>query len=164
MKILWFIKRLIALDVFWGRRSKIFHGIKDNGAIAASINDTSKAISSNGCTIFNVNNLENEPQGGHYHTVIDTSEICLLFEASDWVNNKIVIIPSGTPIAGQIGPHNQTNSCMSIQKYEKLNILGKNTFKEVDFEVFIEENTYNITMYKSSKTSPFAGKVKIDAK
>ena len=62
-----FLKLLSIFDVFWGRRSKIFHGIKDGGARAVAINDPSKAISYHGNTIFNVNDPSNEADGGHEH-------------------------------------------------------------------------------------------------
>lgn len=62
-----FIKKLITLDVFWGRRSKIFHGVRDGGAKATSISNDGVAKEWNGNTIFNVNHPDNECFGGHYH-------------------------------------------------------------------------------------------------
>lgn len=55
------------LDVFWGLRSKVFHGIKDGGARATVIGDLTRARIHNGASVFNVDNPANEPMGGHYH-------------------------------------------------------------------------------------------------
>lgn len=62
-----FLKKLVIFDVFWGRRSKIFKGVKDGGAKATSIGDSTKAILWNGSTIFNINDPDFEAFGGHTH-------------------------------------------------------------------------------------------------
>jgi hypothetical protein len=69
MTIREFIKRLVMFDVFWGRRSKMYHGIKDGGAKATLIGDSSQAIISGGSTIFNVNHPSVDPLGGHFHSI-----------------------------------------------------------------------------------------------
>jgi len=69
MSLISFVKKLVIFDVFWGRRSKIYHGVKDGGAKAATIADPSVAIAHNGSTIFNVNNPLNDSHGGHFHSV-----------------------------------------------------------------------------------------------
>lgn len=97
-----FIKKLIALDVFWGRRSKIFHGIKDGGAYADSLGDPTRAIKVAGRTIFNINNVSNEFQGGHYHDTSITSEAESVFlqglicRTIDAVGNWVVIVSDNT--------------------------------------------------------------------
>jgi hypothetical protein len=164
-----FIKKLIILDVIWGRRTKLLTGIKDGGAKATEIGDSNIAKEYDGNTIFNVNNPANCPlHGGHYHDpssfVSDPTEICLNFNITDWVDNKITVIYSGIPTAGQIGPHLQNSTCMNIQTYQKVNIPSIGSFKEVDLQIIIDSATKNILLIKSAKPVEFAGKVFINAK
>jgi hypothetical protein len=62
-----FIKKLLILDVIFGKRSKMIHGIKDGGTLATSINDESVSRIRSGNSIFNLDNSINEPYGGHFH-------------------------------------------------------------------------------------------------
>jgi hypothetical protein len=154
----------VILDVFWGRRSKVYHGIKDGGAKAIAIGNPNIAQVHNGNSIFNVNDPSMECQGGHFHTPKDPNEVCFEFDFTDWVNNKITIIATGVPGIGQIGPHNQTSTCMSIITYKKIDVPSIDSFKMVDVEIIIDSATKNIILRKSPLPSSFSGKVVIDAK
>ena len=151
-------------DVFWGRRSKIYHGIKDGGAKATAIADPSKATELNGNTIFNVNHPDNECFGGHYHNAtVDPTEVCFEIKFSDWVNNRIEIIASGVPVIGQIGPHGFTTTCLQVQIFKTLSgALGD--FKEVELCIIINSTTRSVFLCKSGLAPNFSGKVVLDAK
>ena len=159
-----FLKKLIIFDVFWGRRSKIFHGIRDGGAKALEIGDSNKARISNGNTIFNVNDPDFECQGGHFHLLPDEKKtICLNFSSTDWVNNQIEIIYTGTPGPGQIGPHTLTLGCLNAEIYQLISSpLG--TFKKVDVQIIINDSNRHIFLLKSPLPGVFSGRVLIDVK
>ena len=78
-----FIKKLVMLDVFWGRRSKIHHGIKDGGAGATTIDDVQKAKVYKGNSIYNVNDSDNEVNGGHFHDPSLTLDDALITVSGD---------------------------------------------------------------------------------
>ena len=157
-----FVKKLITFDVFWGRRSKIFHGVRDGGAKAASIGNNLIAKAHDGNTIFNVNHPQNECQGGHYHDpFLHNEKVCLDFAISDWVNNQIEIIATGIPGPGQIGPHTyDAANCFQVQVYKKIAV---NIGKEVFTSIVINGNTKSIYLRKTSLPPAFNGKVIIDA-
>jgi len=157
-----FVKKLITFDVFWGRRSKIHHGVRDGGTKATSIGNSLIAKVHNGNSIFNVNHPDNECQGGHYHDpFIHNEKVCLSFDVSDWVNNQIEIIASGVPGPGQIGPHTYaTSNCFQVQVYKRIAI---NACKEVFTAIVVDCNTRSIYLRKTSLPPAFNGKVIIDA-
>lgn len=146
MQFISFIKKLQIFDIFWGRRSKIFHGINDGGAKAIAIADPDVAIKWQNRSIFNVNNLGNECQGGHYHAV-DFSKLCFPFEITDWVNNQIEIIATGIPVAGQIGPHQISGDCFDVAVWQDIGARGK----EVQVQVFVDKVTKNIILKKTPR-------------
>jgi len=104
MNLTGFLKKLLIFDVIWGRRTKIFKGLKDGGAKAAAIGDPTIAKAHNGSTIFNVNKSVNEPCGGHYHvdslntpddveSVYCTNLNCLI---TDQVGDWVIIVSDNT--------------------------------------------------------------------
>ena len=154
-------------DVFWGRRSKIHHGIKDGGAKAGTIGNTDIALEHNGNTIFNVNHPDNECLGGHYHdptTVPDPTEACVEFDITDWNDNKIIVLATGIPNIGEVGPHGQTNTCMMIQVYKSIGVPSIGSFKEVLLDIIIDSSTRDVILRKSALAPKFSGKVILDAK
>ena len=161
-----FIKKLEIFNVIWGRWTKIVFGIKDGGAKATEINDPSRAKLYNGNTIFNINhpdNLCNGAAGGHYHdvTAVSENEICLNFVESDWVNNKIEVIASGTPSNGQIGPHTYGGAqCLGVEVKEKITSI---LYKQVGVNVIIDNTTKMIYLRKAPLAKSFSGKVLINA-
>lgn len=140
------------------------------------INIAKKSLSSNN-TIFNVNNQTTtglcDGSGiannfaEHYHSLDpapDPTEVCVSFAFGDWLNNRIVVIASGTPGPGEIGPHNQTNACMMIQVFKRIEVPSAGSFKEVFIDIIIDKSTNNIILLKAPLGIAFAGKVTIDAK
>lgn len=158
MQLLSFIKKLQIFKVIFGRASVILRGLNDGGAKAIEIADPTIAKVHNGRTIFNVNSSVNECGGGHYHTVditpVDHSKICLHFEITDWVNHKIEIISTGTPIAGQIGPHNLGTPCINTQVWQD----ATTSFREVGVDMRIDPVTNNVTLLKTPRND-FKGRV-----
>lgn len=162
MQILNFIKKLQILRAIYGRASVMLRGIRDGGAKAAEIGDINIARAHNGNTIFNVNHPDNECSGGHYHDsseIVDHSKVCLTFNSTDWVNNKIEIIATGTPSAGQIGPHLLTNYCLETQIWQNFN----NSQKEVYVDVLVDKSNLKITLRKTPRNH-FNGRVMIISK
>lgn len=158
MQLMSFIKKLQIFKVIYGRAATILRGINDGGQKANEINDPNIARVSNGRTIFNVNSLANECGGGHYHTfdavVVDTNKVCLHFDINDWVGHKIEIISTGTPTAGQIGPHNMTTPCLSSQVWQD----ETTWFRQVGVDIRVDPTTKNVTLWKSPKND-FKGRI-----
>jgi len=145
----------------------MYHGIKDGGAKAAEIGDANIAREHNGATIFNVNQLDNECLGGHYHDpsiLPDPTEVCVGFEITDWVNNEIKVLATGVPGRGEIGPHNQTNTCMMIQIYKKIGVPSVDSFKRVYVQVIIDSSNRDVILRKAPLAPAFSGKVILDSK
>jgi hypothetical protein len=153
-----FLKLLTIFDVFWGRRSKIYHGIRDGGAKAAAIADVGIAKEYNGNTIFNVNNPANECMGGHYH--VNAGHVngkILEFVTTDWVDNKIEVLFVGAPVAGQIGPHQLNTSSFEVKIYRYYGTV----LREVDHQLMVDTVSQNITFFKVGLVPAFKGRVVI---
>lgn len=154
-----FIKKLIAFDVLWGRRTKKMVGIRDGGADAASIGDPDIAKEWNGNTIYNVNHPNNICTGGHYHSVEATKEKCFDFQITDWVNNQITVIKSGVPVVpGEIGPHGISATCFDVT----INKDDGTRFRRVFTNIYIDKATQNIILIKSGAYPNFKGRVIIE--
>lgn len=93
MTLVQFIKKLVMLDVIWGKRSKLVSGCKDGGAKATEIANTNIAKEWNGNTIYNLNHPANLPiHGGHFHdigsfTIPDPERVVLYFDC----NSSLVV-------------------------------------------------------------------------
>ena len=162
-----FVKKLQIFRVTYGKLTTLLFGIKDGGAKANQINDTTRAKINNGNTIFNINHPDNlgPCYGGHYHdisAIVGSSKICIDFEAKDWINNKIRVLATGTPtIPGEIGPHNFTSAvCLEVHIRKK---ISTNIYKEIKLNVQIDSTTKDVYLRKAPLGKDFTGKVLIDA-
>jgi len=87
-------------------------------------------------------------------TVPDTaSMVRVTFAAADWVGNAITILRTGTPGAGQVGPHD-------LAAYNSYLVQIINTDQTPDEMVDVElqfAGSGNITMRKAPRAAAFAG-------
>lgn len=78
------------------------------------------------------------------------------FFAADWVNNEIVVIPTGVPGLGQIGPHT-----LPVAGYEyvvtSFKDVGVNLRKPIGLNTLINFVTGYVTLNKSPIVTPFDG-------
>jgi len=78
------------------------------------------------------------------------------FFAADWVNNEIVVIPTGVPGLGQIGPHT-----LPVVGYEyvvtSFKDVGVNLRKPVGLNTLINFATGYVTLSKAPIVTPFDG-------
>jgi hypothetical protein len=82
------------------------------------------------------------------------------FTAKDWVDNQIVIIPSGSPTGGQLGPHRLPTSFLvetTVYKY-----LSGTTLKEVGLDI-LQLFDGKIVVKKAALIPDFDGIVSIKA-
>lgn len=82
------------------------------------------------------------------------------FLARDWTNDSIVVIPSGIPTQGQIGPHN-----LPIPRFYETSVYKaeSNITKETGVTIRHNMNTGTITIIKASKMVSYDGVIFIKA-
>lgn len=82
--------------------------------------------------------------------------ISINFTASNWQGNTITVIPSGTPGAGQIGPHDIAPGSVLYSKVQiKAGALYQEAFIETDYDIV----TNTIVITKSSAYPAFDGAI-----
>jgi len=87
-----------------------------------------------------------------------SSLVSLSFSASDWVLNSITVIPSGTPTAGQIGPHGISSGKVLFSRVQSKN---GTSYKEVFLEVEYDSSINTITLTKDGSYPAFDGEILI---
>lgn len=86
---------------------------------------------------------------------VSKTTIDLYFQQDDWDNNKLEIIKAGTPLVGQIGPHNLTTGTMlNVNVFRD---LGSSEFRQVHLGVKINRDTGLVTLKKAALASDFSG-------
>lgn len=139
-----------------------------NSDIATNTITLTPTTSINGVASWTINSISDwmlvHESGGAwkiYRQKTSTAEDAYIFRgtfaAVDWsngTNNRITIIRTGAPAAGQIGPHNLAQAGSYV-----IQVYRDSDDELVDVGVVVDDTTGNITLSKTSLGQNFAGRV-----
>ena len=84
------------------------------------------------------------------------------FQASNWMNNRLVVLPSGIPINyNEIGPHK-----LPLTKFYETSVYkisGSNLTREIGLTIIHNKSTGYLTIFKAARAPSFDGVVLIEA-
>jgi len=86
----------------------------------------------------------------------DITQVEIPFSSADWVNDKLLVIPTGIPGPGQVGPHllPVLGRQFVVNHFQTIDV---NNRRPVDMADVINITTGFITVYKAPIVSPFSG-------
>jgi len=82
------------------------------------------------------------------------------FQASSWMNNKIDVIRTGTPLSGQIGPHSLPLDCFYTTEVYNNTVT---TTEKTEVEMIHNRSTGIISLIKAARSPEYDGVVFIRA-
>lgn len=90
-------------------------------------------------------------------TLYSAGVVFVTFIASDWVNNRITVIPLGVPVHGEIGPHIIPPRYI----FSSVMALDGALTREMGMNIIFDYTTGRINIFKASLTKPFDGVIEL---